>query len=154
MPDTCMSIYKTAREMAGMTQERAAAALNLSVRSLAAYETGERVPHDDIVVRMVDLYNFQQLALQHMRANSELARRIIPEVRQRSMIETAVSVYNLMRRFATQHSVDRLLEIAEDGRIDETEKGDFTAITDELRKLSACVMEFDLMTTREEELSC
>ena len=154
MPDTCMSIYKTAREMAGMTQERAAAALNLSVRSLAAYETGERVPHDDIVVRMVDLYNFQQLALQHMRANSELARRIIPEVRQRSMIETAVSVYNLMRRFAAQHSVDRLLEIAEDGRIDETEKGDFAAITDELRKLSACVMEFDLMTTCEEELSC
>ena len=119
MPDTVMNIYKTARDVAGMTQERAAAALHLSVRSLAAYETGERIPHDDIVVRMVDVYNFQQLAVQHMRANSELARRIIPEVQQRSVIETAVSVYNLMRKFAERHSVDRLLEIAEDGRIDE-----------------------------------
>ena len=151
MPDNVVNIYKTAREVAGITQERAAAALNLSVRSLAAYETGERVPHDDIVVRMVDLYNFQQLAVQHMRANSELARRIIPEVRHRTMIETAVSIYNLMRRFAAGHSVDRLLEIAEDGHIDESELPDFTAITEELRKLSACVMEFDMMDLREEE---
>ena len=159
MPDTVMNIYKTAREVAGMTQERAAAALNLSVRSLAAYETGERIPHDDIVVRMVDLYNFQQLAVQHMRTNSELARRIIPEVRQRSMIETAVSVYNLMRRFAARHSVDRLLEIAEDeahedGRIDEEELPDFTAITEELRKLSVCVMELEMLDVREEEKPC
>ena len=151
MPDTVMSIYKTAREVAGMTQERAAAALNLSVRSLAAYETGERTPHDDIVGRMVDLYNFQQLAVQHMRANSELARRIIPEVQQRSVIETAVSVYNLMRRFAERHSVDRLLEIAEDGHIDEDEMTDFVAITEQLRKLSACVMEFDMIAAREED---
>ena len=154
MPDNVMNIYKTAREVAGITQERAAAALNLSVRSLAAYETGERVPHDDIVVRMVDLYSFQPLAVQHMRANSELARRIVPEVRQRSMLETAVSVYNLMRRFANQHSVDRLLEIAEDGRIDEIEMPDFIAITDELRKLSACVMEFDMATAQKEEVLC
>ena len=149
MPDTCMSIYKTAREMAGMTQERAAAALNLSVRSLAAYETGERVPHDDIVVRMVDLYNFQQLALQHMRANSELARRIIPEVRQRSMIETAVSVYNLMRRFASQHSVDRLLEIAEDGRIDEAERPDFEALAADLREIIRAGLELDILCREE-----
>lgn len=151
MTDNVQSIYKTSREFAGITQERAAAALNLSVRSLAAYETGERIPHDDIVVRMVDLYNYQQLAVQHMRANSELARRIIPEVRQRSMIETAVSLYNLMRRFDARHSADRLLEIAEDGRIDEGEMSDFTAITDELRKLSACVMEFDMLADRKEE---
>lgn len=151
MTDNVQSIYKTAREFAGITQERAAAALNLSVRSLAAYETGERIPHDDIVVRMVDLYNYQQLAVQHMRANSELARRIIPEVRQRSIIETAVSLYNLMRRFDARHSADRLLEIAEDGRIDEGEMSDFTAITDELRKLSACVMEFDMLADRKEE---
>ena len=150
MTDTGMNIYKTAREYAGITQERAAAALNVATRTLAAYETGERIPHDDIVVRMVDVYSYQQLAVAHMRANSELARRIIPEVRQRSMIETAVSVYNLMRRFASQHSVDRLLEIAEDGRIDEDEMGDFTAITDELRKLSACVMEFDLLKEHKE----
>ena len=151
MPDTVMNIYKTARDVAGLTQERAAAALHLSVRSLAAYETGERIPHDDIVVRMVDVYNFQQLAIQHMRANSELARRIIPEVRQRSVIETAVSVYNLMRKFADRHSADRLLEIAEDGRIDEEEMPDFVAIADQLRKLSACVMEFDMVTAREED---
>lgn len=151
MTDNVQSIYKTAREFAGITQERAATALYVSTRTLAAYESGERIPGDEIVVRMVDLYNYQQLAVQHMRANSELARRIIPEVRQRSMIETAVSVYNLMRRFAAQHSVDRLLEIAEDGKIDEAEQGDFQGIVEELRKLSACVMEFDMMECKKED---
>lgn len=154
MTDNVQSIYKTAREFAGITQERAAAALNLSVRSLAAYETGERIPHDDIVVRMVDLYNYQQLAVQHLRSNSELARRVVPEVQQRSMIETAVSIYNVMARFARRRSVDRLLEIAEDGRIDEEERLDFQEITEQLRKLSACVMEFEMMTEQKEGSQC
>ena len=56
-----------------------------------------------------------------------------------------------MRKFAERHSADRLLEIAEDGHIDEEEMPDFVAIADQLRKLSACVMEFDMVTAREED---
>lgn len=151
MTDNAMNIYKTAREFAGLTQERASAALYVSTRSLAGYETGERIPTDDVVVRMVDLYSFPQLAVQHLRANSELARRVVPDVRQRSMIETAVSIYNVMARFTRRHSVDRLLEIAEDGRIDEGERLDFDEIIEQLRKLSGCVMEFEMLTERKEE---
>ena len=55
-----------------------------------------------------------------------------------------------MRKFAERHSVDRLLEIAEDGHIDEEEMPEFIAITEQLRRLSACVMEFDMAVVREE----
>lgn len=149
MPDTVMNIYKTARELAGITQERAAAALHLSVRSLAAYETGERIPHDDVVVRMVDLYNFQQLAVQHMRANSELARRIIPDIRKRSLVSAAVRFFNSMKRLESINGAARLLEIGEDNHIDETEEADYEAIAAEMQNLIQSAME--LMNSEQEE---
>lgn len=151
MPDTVMNIYKTARELAGITQERAAAALHLSVRSLAAYETGERIPHDDVVVRMVDLYNFQQLAVQHMRANSELARRIIPDIRKRSLVSAAVRFFNSMKRLEAINGAQRLLEIGEDNHIDETESEDYETIAAEMQNLIQSAME--LMNAEQEEES-
>lgn len=150
MPDNVQSIYKTAREFAGITQERAAAALNLSVRSLAAYETGERIPHDDIVVRMVDLYNYQQLAVQHMRANSELARRIIPELKDRSLIEASVRFTNSLHRLEKLQADRRLLEIGEDNQIDDTEEKDYNEIALEVQKLIQSAMEL-ISASREEE---
>ena len=48
MPDNDKTIYKTCREAAGYTQERAAELLNLSVRQLARFEAGELIPGDDI----------------------------------------------------------------------------------------------------------
>lgn len=141
MSDNVQSIYKTAREFAGLTQERAAAALHLSVRSLAAYETGERIPHDDIVVRMVDLYSFPQLAVQHMRANSELARRIIPELKDRSLIEAAVRFSNSLRRLDRLDGAERLLEIGEDNCIDEAEREDYNEIVLAVQKLVQSAME-------------
>lgn len=48
MPDHDKTIYKTCREAAGYTQERAAELLNLSVRQLARFEAGELIPGDDI----------------------------------------------------------------------------------------------------------
>ena len=150
MPDNVQSIYKTAREFAGITQERAAAALNLSVRSLAAYETGERIPHDDIVVHMVDLYNYQQLAVQHMRANSELARRIIPELKDRSLIEAAVRFSNSLRRMDRLDGAEHLLEIGEDNQIDDRERDDYNEIALEVQKLIQSAMEL-ISASREEE---
>lgn len=149
MPDTVMNIYKTAREVAGMTQERAAAALNLSVRSLAAYETGERIPHDDIVVRMVDLYNFQQLAVQHLRSNSELARRILPDLKKRSLVSAAVRFFNSMKRLEAMEAPQRMLIIGEDNVIDESESEDYETIATEMRTLIQSAME--LMNSEQEE---
>lgn len=150
MTDSVQSIYKTAREFAGLTQERAATALHVSVRSLAAYETGERIPADDVVVRMVDLYSYNQLAVQHMRANSELARRIIPELKDRSLIEAAVRFSNSLRRLDRLDGADRLLEIGEDNHITDEEEADYNEIALELQKLVQSAMEL-MNATREED---
>lgn len=150
MTDSVQSIYKTAREFAGLTQERAATALHVSVRSLAAYESGERIPADDVVVRMVDLYSYNQLAVQHMRANSELARRIIPELKDRSLIEAAVRFSNSLRRLDKLDGAARLLEIGEDNHIAAEEEEDYNEIALELQRLVQSAME--LMNANREEV--
>ena len=61
MQNGCTNIYQNARKIAGLTQERAAELLGLSVRSLADYESGLRLPPNDIADRMVTVYNSQLL---------------------------------------------------------------------------------------------
>lgn len=78
MPDHDKTIYKTCREAAGYTQERAAELLNISVRHLARIESGEQLPPDDIAYSMVMLYDSQYLAVQHLRRASQLAASILP----------------------------------------------------------------------------
>lgn len=144
MSGECRNIYKAARRAAGFTQERAAELLEISVRSLADYETGQRTPPNDVVEDMVDCYDYQRLAYQHLKETNALAWRIIPTVQERSLMESAVRLYNRLNHFSASHSVERLLEIAEDGRIDQEERADFDAIVAELKALVQCGMELDL----------
>ena len=49
------NIYGAARIAKGITQERAADAIPCSVRSLADYESGVRIPPSETVVRMAEI---------------------------------------------------------------------------------------------------
>ena len=53
------NIYKTTRRKAGYTQEAAAERLGISVESVRAYETGQRIPPNHIVDLMSILYHSQ-----------------------------------------------------------------------------------------------
>ena len=67
MPEEYRNIYKICRKSAGFTQEAAAERLGISVESLRAYETGQRVPPDEVVETMSDLYNALHLIVRHVR---------------------------------------------------------------------------------------
>ena len=51
MPEDYSNIYKIARRAAGFTQESAAEQLEISVDSVRAYETSQRLPPSEIVER-------------------------------------------------------------------------------------------------------
>ena len=135
MLEGCRNIYKTARRAAGHTQEAAAERLGISVESLRAYETGQRVPPNEVVELMAILYDAHYLAYQHLRESNALFRRVVPQVEDRELLEIAVRIYTRMRRFAAHRSVDRLLEMAEDNVIDAEEMEEFQAIVAELREI-------------------
>lgn len=145
------NIYKNARRAAGFTQESAAEQLGISVESVRAYETGQRIPPNDVVEQMVICYNAQRLAYQHLHETNVLMARVVTQLEQRSVLEVAVRIYNRLNRFQRDHGVDRLMTIAEDGVIDQMEREEFDAIMADLREIVKSGLELEVFCQDERE---
>lgn len=125
------NIYKTARIKAGKTQEGAAEAIGISVESIKAYESYSRLPPAEIVDRMCIVYDALYLAYQHNRiASGEI--KVVPEIQVLDLPRAAIQLINKVIAFADRHRDRELLQIAEDGVIDESERELFNAIVAEL----------------------
>ena len=135
MPEECRNIYKTCRKAAGFTQEAAAERLGISVESLRAYESGQRIPPNEVVELMVILYNAQHLAYQHLRETNAMYGRVVPEVPQCSVLEASARLTNRIYAFADSHADRRLMRMAEDNVIDPGERPEFDAILEELQEI-------------------
>ena len=125
------NIYQAARKESCLTQEQAAERLDVSETTVKAWEQGTRVPDNETVARMAELYGTPWLALEHLRsAGSTLG--VIPEVTVQSLPTAAITLINRVLDFAERHRDRQLLRIAEDGVIDEKERPDFDAICRDL----------------------
>ena len=149
MPEDYSNIYKIARRAAGFTQESAAERLEISVDSVRAYETHQRTPPNEIVERMVVCFHAPQLAYQHLHETTGLVSRIIPQLEQRNILEVAIRIYNRMRNFSQDSCLERLMAIAEDGRIDDTERPEFDEIIAELRSIIQSGLELEIFCSPE-----
>lgn len=129
------NIYQAARLQKGITQERAADAIPCSVRSLADYESGVRIPPSETVVRMAEIYNAQYLCYQHLHQTSEIAQRLIPDVRECDLPEAVLRLIDQIYDFADAREDRRLISIAKDGVIDETERPEFDRIVSKLDEI-------------------
>lgn len=125
------NIYQAARKESCLTQEQAAERLEVSETTVKAWEQGARVPDNETVARMAELYGTPWLALEHLRsAGSTLG--VIPEITVQSLPTAAITLINRVLDFAERHRDRQLLRIAEDGIIDETERPDFDDICRDL----------------------
>ena len=141
MPDVCRNIYKTCRKVAGFTQEAAAERLGISVESLRAYETGQRVPPNETVELMVILYNAQHLAFQHLRETNGLYNSVVPDIQPRSILEASAKLTNRIFAFAESHADRRLMRITEDNLIDTGERPEFDSIMEDLQEIVEAALE-------------
>lgn len=128
------NIYQAARMAAGLTQEKAAELLNISAESIRAYETNKRIPPNQVVSDMTDIYQTPHLALQHLRMDP-LARSWLPDMQHRTLEQATIRLYRQIREFALNHRTDELIDIAEDGVIDDAERPKFDAIMRELEDI-------------------
>lgn len=133
MYDGYPNLYQRARKATRLSQEEAAERLELSVESLKQYEGGRRVPPDDVVARMVEVYDLPWLALEHSQATDRLG--VLPEVEAKPLPQATITLTNRLRDAAD--CIDGLLRIAEDGVIDESERSEFDVIVQELRETIA-----------------
>ena len=141
MPEEYRNIYKTCRKAAGFTQEAAAERLGISVESLRAYETGQRVPPNEVVELMVILYNAQHLAYQHLRETNALYSSVVPEVEPKTVLEATAKLTNRIFAFAESHADRRLLRIAEDNVIAPAERAEFDSIMEDLQDIVEAALE-------------
>ena len=135
MDKKCPNLYQRARLSTGMSQERAAELLGLSVESLKQYEGGKTVPKDETLAKMVEAYSCPWLALEHAQATDTLG--VMPEVTPRPLPMASIALRNRLQDATGR--LDALLRIAEDGVIDEAERPEFDSIVVELRETMAAI---------------
>ena len=125
------NIYQAARKEGCLTQEQAAERLEVSETTVKAWEQEARVPDNETVARMAELYCTPWLALEHLKqAGGTLG--VIPEITVQSLPTAAITLINRVLDFAERHRDRQLLRIAEDGIIDEDERPDFDDICRDL----------------------
>lgn len=132
MQDNCGNIYKRARATAGLTQERWAEQLGISVESVRLYESGTGLPSDEVVTRMIEVAVLPVLGYWHLMNKSRVAAEILPEVKTVPLAQAVVQLLHRIREFDERHRVRELLSIAEDGQIDSAERDVFDSILREL----------------------
>ena len=135
MPQDKRNIYKIAREARGLTQEAAAEKLGISDSSIRAYETGQRVPPNEVVELMVICYDAQHLAYQHLRETNAMYGSIVPEVPERRLSEAIMALLDLIYAFVEGHRDRDLMHIGKDSIIDETERESFDSIVADLGQI-------------------
>ena len=120
------NIYKTARRFAGLTQERWAEAVGVSVDSIRTYENGSVIPTDATVAAMCEISNHTALGYWHIRGKSGLAADTLPEVEQLPLPQAVIQLLCAVNEFKDLHG--DLLALAADGRI----TGDELAVWDNI----------------------
>ena len=140
MQNDCANIYQSARKIAGLTQERAAELLGLSTRSLADYESGLRLPPNDVADRMVTVYNSQLLAVQHLRNSTQFARDLLPDVQTMALPEAVLTLVDAVYSFADDRLDRELIDIARDGVISADERDRFDRVIDKIRAITAAAI--------------
>ena len=140
MQNDCRNIYKTARQVAGLTQERAAEMLGISVRSLADYELGIRMPQNYVVDGMVTVYNSQLLGIQHLRESANMAHSFLPDVQEMRLPEAVLTLIDAIYDFADDRVDRELIDIARDGMITEDERDRFDRVVAKIQTITSAAM--------------
>ena len=96
------NIYQAARKESRLTQEQAAERLEVSETTVKAWEQGTRVPDNETVARMTELYETPWLALEHLKQAGDVLG-VLPEVNVQSLPTAAITLINRVLDFAERH---------------------------------------------------
>jgi len=138
MPNESRNIYKISRESAGLTQEKAAELLDISVRCLCDYESDKRRTPDITVIKMIEIYNAQYLAYQHLKTSAEVGQAYMPNIELRDLPSAILKLQKEVNDFLRCR--EELIDITCDGVITEDERPRWDGILKELDDVAAAIM--------------
>lgn len=135
MKDDCRNIYRTARKAAGLTQERWAEYLGISVEAVRQYETGKIMPAEDVLLAMADLSGMKILPYWHLSRKSRIAGAILPELEEEKGLPEAVLALLIQIDDFRENGLPALIRIAADGRVDYEEADTYEDALAQLQRL-------------------
>lgn len=124
------NIYQIARQSAGFTQERAAELIGTSIESLRAYEGDGRIPPGKLVLKMIEVYNTQFLAYQHMKLNEDVGSKFLPVIEMKDLPSAVLVLQKEVNDYLKKQ--DKLVNIGCDGKITKDELTEWQSIIKEL----------------------
>lgn len=135
MEPNCSNIYKNARRAAGYTQERWAEFLGISTEAVRQYEAGTIMPSDDILLMMADISGEKMLPYWHLSRKSRIAAAILPELEEQQGLPEAVLALLIQIEDFKDDGLKKLLRIAADGKVDESEAKEYAEAVAQLLEL-------------------
>lgn len=146
MQEDCRNIYQNARRTAGLTQERWAELLGVSVEAVRQYEAGKILPGDEIALRMAEAAGQHIVCYWHLLNKSRVAASILPELEQRTLPGAVLTLLVQLEDFR-QDGLAELTRIAADGEISTEEKGAYGRALAQLRDLIAAALHLEYART-------
>lgn len=136
------NIYFRTREEAGLTRAEASEKTFISESRIEKIEYGSGVPRPDEVIAMARAYNSAYLCNYYCSHDCEVGQKYVPEVRQKHLTQAVLEMLASFNSF--DEYKNRLISVAADGMIDESELHDLAVIMDGLGKISVAIDSFRL----------
>lgn len=142
MEQSYRNIYRSARNAAGLTQERWSEVLGISPDAVRQYEVGRILPSDDVVLAMAEVSGQPILGYWHLVNKSRVAGQILPEVKSRPLSEAVLNLIIKVEDFSAG-GLEDLKRLAADGKISASEVQAFGDALAELRELISAAYEIE-----------
>lgn len=128
------NIYQDARRTAGLTQERWAELLGISVDAVRQYETDRITPSDEVALRMAEAAGQQIVCYWHLLHKSRVAAELLPDLDRRKLPEAVLTLLVTAQKFESD-GMRALTRIAADGKISPEEREEYGTALEQLRAL-------------------
>lgn len=137
------SVYQIMREERGLTREKAGELMEyISPERIEKIENEKvRILPDDIVA-MAQVYKAPHLCNYYCSHDCLIGKKYVHPVEMKALSQIAIETINGLHRLDQEK--ERLLEIVEDGRINDYEREDFLRIKGHLDKLALSVSSLQL----------
>lgn len=132
------NIYQNARENTNLTQEKVSELLDISVESLRAYENDKRIPNNQIVAKMVSIYNNNLLGYEHVRRTTEAGVMFLPKLEMKSLSSITLKLHKEIKDYLKKE--DDFIDIVEDDVINEEEEEVWNDVMQELEDIFKSIL--------------
>lgn len=142
-----MNMYREVRDKLGLTRDQASELLEtIEPGKLERIESEKQLPSPEDVMIMADKYGEPNIRNYYCANQCPMGQRYVPRIK---FIDLEKTVLKLIASLNSMHAKqEKLIEIAEDGKITDDEMMDFISIQKNLEKVSLAVSAMEVWTEK------